>query len=538
MRDLGMKDTVRAMVANQIVLLPLSAVRGVVSINLERTRRVLSQLSSVDSDHYPSKAPQALDRVCLAGMGLLNRTEEMLDRLLPREDVGSVCNEDLEEDKVTPLPRQLVLGRLHTFAVRVNPWTVLRVTIFSLHEKCASAIQRFRDSDCRVMLDRGSSSSRLQPKCPQSQPALAAKAAEFAHRGCERLLGDQATLRVLGAAHKGCELLLGDTATDRVISIARRLAARILGTGIDECDFGIDVGAKKVPQHDDSPQVSSIAKPPLDTANDSAGEMSGHSQRESYSSATSSCSAASLKVVIKNSFIEVVEEPISPPRVRRARSVDAGFDRCIGTSDPYDVLLDCINCLGLQDRGYTGSIGTSVFSELEASQPNSNDVQEQIGNSSSSDSSVEHQLLQGGGVTVFLKGLPPDFITPKLLELLDAIGFSGKFNFVYAPVDFASGQGLGHARVCFLTERVAAEAVLALNGFSQWGTSSTHVCTACVDEGVQGLAEQIERYRNSPVMHKKVPDIYKPAYFSRGTQVPFPEPTQAIRPPRIRRAKH
>jgi hypothetical protein len=46
----------------------------------------------------------------------------------------------------------------------------------------------------------------------------------------------------------------------------------------------------------------------------------------------------------------------------------------------------------------------------------------------------------------------------------------------------------------------------------------------------------VERLRNSPVMHERVPEVYKPALFVNGLAVSFPAPTRRIRAPRGRRS--
>merc|ERR1711916_258740 len=49
-----------------------------------------------------------------------------------------------------------------------------------------------------------------------------------------------------------------------------------------------------------------------------------------------------------------------------------------------------------------------------------------------------------------------------------------------------------------------------------------------------GVEDNIERYRNSPVMHEAVPAQYKPLLFDGGVPVAFPAPTKSIRFPRLR----
>eukprot|EP00971_Amphidinium_carterae_P152300 3018381-Amphidinium_carterae.1 len=70
-----------------------------------------------------------------------------------------------------------------------------------------------------------------------------------------------------------------------------------------------------------------------------------------------------------------------------------------------------------------------------------------------------------------------------------------------------------------------------LDGFKDWAFDSQKVCEAVWASPHQGLAPNIERYRNSPVMHDSVSDEFKPLLFKAGTRVAFPRPTKAIRAP-------
>ncbi|CAE7939289.1 unnamed protein product, partial [Symbiodinium sp. KB8] len=47
----------------------------------------------------------------------------------------------------------------------------------------------------------------------------------------------------------------------------------------------------------------------------------------------------------------------------------------------------------------------------------------------------------------------------------------------------------------------------------------------------QGFKAHVERYRNSPVMHRSVPDAYKPIIFQDGVRQNFPRPTRKIKAP-------
>merc|ERR1712217_204115 len=49
--------------------------------------------------------------------------------------------------------------------------------------------------------------------------------------------------------------------------------------------------------------------------------------------------------------------------------------------------------------------------------------------------------------TVMLRGLPASLTQDVLVALLDPQGFAGEYDFVYLPVNFASGKSLSYAFV-------------------------------------------------------------------------------------------
>jgi len=133
--------------------------------------------------------------------------------------------------------------------------------------------------------------------------------------------------------------------------------------------------------------------------------------------------------------------------------------------------------------------------------------------------------------TVMLRNLPNDYTRSMLLQLLDVEGFSGAYDFVYLPIDFKTGSGLGYAFLNFTAQDIADQFRGHFNGFSNWTMPSRKVANVDWSRPNQGLQVHIERYRNSTVMHEIVPDDYKPAVFHVGVRVPFPSPTKAIKEP-------
>jgi hypothetical protein len=133
--------------------------------------------------------------------------------------------------------------------------------------------------------------------------------------------------------------------------------------------------------------------------------------------------------------------------------------------------------------------------------------------------------------TLMLRNLPSSFGRADLLELLDSIGFEGQYDFVYLPVDFQSGAGLGYAFLNMLESAAAQRLMKELQGFCSWSSASSKLLEVCWSEPTQGIEMLVERFRNSRVMHGMVPDDYKPAIFKNGVRAPFPKNTQRIRPP-------
>jgi RNA recognition motif-containing protein len=119
-----------------------------------------------------------------------------------------------------------------------------------------------------------------------------------------------------------------------------------------------------------------------------------------------------------------------------------------------------------------------------------------------------------------------------MLRLLNSHGVAEKYNFIYLPMDFATGANLGFAFVNLDSQEIADAALHKLQGFSRWSDRACRkTLQVCWSDPHQGLDMLIERFRNSQVMHKKVPREYKPLLLKRGIPVPFPKPTRRVRSP-------
>lgn len=136
-----------------------------------------------------------------------------------------------------------------------------------------------------------------------------------------------------------------------------------------------------------------------------------------------------------------------------------------------------------------------------------------------------------GRSTLIVKNLPLGYTHFELCRVLDEVGLSGLYNFVYVPFDFKKSVLFRYGFVNFAQHEQAVTAMKVLAGFSGWMVDGEEGCE--VDwSAQQGLYTVIERYRNNQVMHSSVPDAYKPLLFKSGVRIAFPAPTQAVTPPK------
>mmetsp|Transcript_32520 Transcript_32520/g.92784 ORF Transcript_32520/g.92784 Transcript_32520/m.92784 type:complete len:307 (+) Transcript_32520:100-1020(+) len=138
--------------------------------------------------------------------------------------------------------------------------------------------------------------------------------------------------------------------------------------------------------------------------------------------------------------------------------------------------------------------------------------------------------------TVMLCGFPRQYNRDKLIDLLDFLGYACQFNFVYFPMDFEYSESVGYAFVNMITAADALRLKEFFDGFVGHPFTDDKPCHTNWSR-VQGLSANVKQYRNSPVMHKLVPDEFKPVLLWNGQQQPFPEPTAALKQLRPHRKK-
>jgi hypothetical protein len=140
----------------------------------------------------------------------------------------------------------------------------------------------------------------------------------------------------------------------------------------------------------------------------------------------------------------------------------------------------------------------------------------------------EQQVHQGGGfTTAMMRNLPCGMSRSSLTRMLDKAGFTGKYNFLYMPIDFHTTLCMGYAFVNMVSESEFLRLMNVFQAWTNWPLNSAKKCAVSPSQ-TQGLTANIERYQNSPVMSDAVPDEYKPVLFVNRQKVPFPKPTKPL----------
>jgi len=146
----------------------------------------------------------------------------------------------------------------------------------------------------------------------------------------------------------------------------------------------------------------------------------------------------------------------------------------------------------------------------------------------------QQQIPEHERTTLMLRNIPNDYNFYMLKELIDSFGFRGQYDFLYLPMDFRKGANIGYAFVNGVNPAAAQRIRQAFDGFEDWAIQSAKTCEVSWSFPQQGLAEHVERYRNSPVMHESTPLAYKPRIYHNGYEVRFPPPTKPIKPVKLR----
>lgn len=239
-----------------------------------------------------------------------------------------------------------------------------------------------------------------------------------------------------------------------------------------------------------------------------------------------------VEVVVKRTFLEFVEvhgdeEACGDQRLLMRRAKTEPYRREHSSDRKGADLNSMMTATSSSEASSTttllgGSMSITSTRDMDNTEATPASIEEVAGVTRSSRN-------EDNRTTLMLRNLPNDYNREMFLDMLDLECLAGEYDFVYFPMDFKTGSGLGYAFVDFTSHEEALRAWKLLHGYNDWLVPSAKICDVCWSSPVQGFRANVQRYRNSPVMHHKVPDSCKPVVFSNGMRIQFPAPKKPIK---------
>jgi len=117
------------------------------------------------------------------------------------------------------------------------------------------------------------------------------------------------------------------------------------------------------------------------------------------------------------------------------------------------------------------------------------------------------------------------------MDFLDRHGFQGKYDFLYLPLRFDGKGCVPYAFINFVTQNAAVDFEARLTGCNDMSIFGENFAEIEYSQS-QGIEANVEKFRNSCIMHHSADDECRPLMFEDGKVVPFPKPTRRIKPDR------
>ncbi|KAF4677471.1 hypothetical protein FOL47_001286 [Perkinsus chesapeaki] len=100
--------------------------------------------------------------------------------------------------------------------------------------------------------------------------------------------------------------------------------------------------------------------------------------------------------------------------------------------------------------------------------------------------------------TVMLRNIPIKYTNEMVLDFLESSGFSGKYDFIYLPVDYSRGSNVGYGFINFKSESSARRFMTAVDGVQlPLSGNSTKVCS-CSWAYIQGFEANVSHVVGNP----------------------------------------
>merc|ERR1719343_462750 len=102
---------------------------------------------------------------------------------------------------------------------------------------------------------------------------------------------------------------------------------------------------------------------------------------------------------------------------------------------------------------------------------------------------------------MMIRNIPNRYTQRELIEELEALGYAGTFDFLYAPIDFGTMGNVGYAFVNFVCPEFATRCYRELDGYTfrrHQRKSREKVATVSVAH-LQGLQANLQHYEKAAV---------------------------------------
>lgn len=254
--------------------------------------------------------------------------------------------------------------------------------------------------------------------------------------------------------------------------------------------------------------------------------------------------------VIKNTFWELVSEDVVLQTRPRAISDLTWRLKSEGIADEgsKSCCADLDGSVTTGNGSTTCSLSTSWSvcdsddedSSCWRSVPNSRSTQRSGTGPSNSDDAVrptsrvfpvKQKTGNSGRTSLMLRNIPVQFSRSDLLELLAAHDCLMDVRFLYLPLESATGSAFGYAFVAFANGYMAENCRSLLDGMEMSTGKALQVDWSSSSFTAN---EEVERFRNSALMHPSVADALRPIVLVNGIRTTFPAPTKKLRVPRQR----
>eukprot|EP00928_Gymnodinium_smaydae_P036405 TRINITY_DN25453_c0_g1_i1.p1 TRINITY_DN25453_c0_g1~~TRINITY_DN25453_c0_g1_i1.p1 ORF type:complete len:545 (-),score=117.37 TRINITY_DN25453_c0_g1_i1:286-1869(-) len=136
--------------------------------------------------------------------------------------------------------------------------------------------------------------------------------------------------------------------------------------------------------------------------------------------------------------------------------------------------------------------------------------------------------------TVMLRNIPNKYTQEMLIKQLN-VDFDKEYDFIYMPIDFKNECNVGYSFINFITPGACSRFQDQYHGVDVRkclpGLNSRKIVEV-TPARVQGLHENVQRLRNSPVMSQLLqhPEWMPQIFTETGDEVPFPAPEVPLQP--------